>query len=179
MELRPPTESIRDPFFAAVRRRHPDVDVVLLPPADPPGTVAVEVPDDGVAAALVRVATAADRLWSTVAPGGPERAETRCGFGADPSSIRAVARVASRRDDRGEGLDRLRRELERLGWDLRHSRGSGIERLTGALGGLDLTASYAEGSGALALAVSSASLPVGAARARELTRSRGSRAGDR
>jgi len=36
MELRPPTEPIDDPFFAAVRRRHPDVDVVLLPPPDPP-----------------------------------------------------------------------------------------------------------------------------------------------
>ncbi len=32
MELRPPTEPIDDPFFAALRRRHPDVDVVLLPP---------------------------------------------------------------------------------------------------------------------------------------------------
>ena len=25
-----------DPFFAALRERRPDVDIVILPPADPP-----------------------------------------------------------------------------------------------------------------------------------------------
>lgn len=176
MEIRHPAEPIPDPFFAAVRRRHPDVDVVLLPPPDPPGTVA-DVTDEAVVGALVRVATTADRLWSRLAAGGPERPETRCGFGADPSSVRAVARATARRGDGGEALDRLRRELEHLG--LRHSRVSGVERLTGAVDGLDLAATYAEGAGALALAVWSESLPVGAARASELTRARGGRGGDR
>ncbi|MDQ4054252.1 MAG: hypothetical protein M3237_16320 [Actinomycetota bacterium] len=36
MELRPPTEPTNDPFFAAVRHRHPEVDIVLLPPPEPP-----------------------------------------------------------------------------------------------------------------------------------------------
>lgn len=36
MNLRPPTATIDDPFFAAVRRRHLDVDVVLIPPAHDP-----------------------------------------------------------------------------------------------------------------------------------------------
>ena len=34
MELQPPTAPL-PPFFAAVRRRHPDVDIVLLPPEAP------------------------------------------------------------------------------------------------------------------------------------------------
>jgi hypothetical protein len=161
MELRAPTETIDDPFFAAVRRRHPDVDVVLLPPMPPPGPVTDQVADDEVAAALTLVATEADQLWSTVAPGAPERPETRCGFGDDPSSVRAVARVVARRGDGVEVLVRLRRELERRG------------------GGLDVTTSYAEGSGALLLTVSSPSMPVGVERARVLTSPRGGRGGER
>jgi len=27
---------VTDPFFAALRERRPDVDIVILPPADPP-----------------------------------------------------------------------------------------------------------------------------------------------
>ena len=34
MRLLPPETPVTDPFLAAFRRRHPDVDLVLLPPPD-------------------------------------------------------------------------------------------------------------------------------------------------
>ena len=45
MELRPPGTPIDDPFFAAVRRRHPDVDLVVLPPDAPEEEPAATVDD--------------------------------------------------------------------------------------------------------------------------------------
>ena len=45
MSLRPATGPVGDPFFARVRRRHPDLDLVLLPPEAPDaGTPAVADP---------------------------------------------------------------------------------------------------------------------------------------
>ena len=35
MSLRPASGPVDDPFFARVRRRHPDLDLVLLPPETP------------------------------------------------------------------------------------------------------------------------------------------------
>lgn len=35
MSLRPASGPVGDPFFARVRRRHPDLDLVLLPPESP------------------------------------------------------------------------------------------------------------------------------------------------
>lgn len=35
MRILPPNTRIADPFFDVVRRRHPEADIVLLPPADP------------------------------------------------------------------------------------------------------------------------------------------------
>ena len=37
MSLRPASGPGRDPFFGRVRRRHPDLDLILLPP-EPPGS---------------------------------------------------------------------------------------------------------------------------------------------
>jgi hypothetical protein len=169
MELRPSTTPIDDPFFATLRRRHPDVDVVLLPPTGPPGADPESAGEDDVAAALIRVATQTRQLWLAVAPGADDQPDARYGFGADPASVRAVARVVARRDDGLDVLVRLRHELGSHGWELRRPRGAGVERLTGVLDDLDLTASYAEQSGTLILAVSSESMHVGADRARELT----------
>lgn len=172
MELTTATTPIPDPFFAAVRRRHPDVDVVLLPPPAPQVDID-PVPDDEVAATLAGVATEARLLWSAVAADATEQPDARLEFGADPSSVRAVARLATRRDDGLVILDRIRDELASRGWEVRRPAGGAVDRLTGALAGLQVTASYAERSGALLLTLSSASLPVGVDRARALTRGAG------
>jgi hypothetical protein len=167
MELRTPNTPIDDPFFAAVRRRHPEVDVVLLPapgPADGDPT-----PGDEVAATLARVAIEAGGIWSAVAPDAAEQPDARLAFGVDESSVRAVARVVASRDDGFAVLLRLRHELGNHGWAVRRPPGAGVERLTGVLDESDLTASYAEASGTLLLTLASASMPVGRDRARELT----------
>ena len=167
MELRPPTDPVDDPFFAAVRRRHPDVDLVVMPP-EAADEARAQVPPEQVAAALTRVVAEAARWWSVV-EAAPEPLEARLGFGDSPSSVRAVVRASAPRSDGFDALVRLRLELERAGWDLRRRAGVGVERLTGVHDGLRVSVSYAEGSELLMLTVTTEPLEVGVARARELT----------
>lgn len=167
MEIHPGNEPIDDPLLAEVRRRHPDVDIVLLPPERAPGDAepgAAEV----AAEALIRVATQARQLWTVVAADTSERPEVRYRFGIDPASVRPVSTLTTRRDDGYEVLVRLRHELESDGWDVRRTDGT-VERLTGVLDTLDVSASYAEERGVLVFTMSGPSVSVGADRARELT----------
>ncbi len=50
--MEPLNRPIDDPFFAEVRRRRPDVDIVLLPPHEPDDDW-----DESVVDALARVVT--------------------------------------------------------------------------------------------------------------------------
>jgi hypothetical protein len=170
MELRPLSDPLGDPFFDAVRRRHPDVDIVVLPPAPPPVPPdSLElVGDDEVAATLIRVATLARQLWASAARESAEKPEARFAYGSGPSAVRAVARVATRRDDGFHVLVALRHELETDGWEVTRPPGV-VERIVAHLDDLTVSASCAEGAGALLFELSSASLPVGDTRARELT----------
>ena len=54
MSLRPASGPVGDAFFARVRRRHPDLDLVLLPPeeSDAPGTGRPAAPEPGAEEAL-------------------------------------------------------------------------------------------------------------------------------
>ncbi|MDP2774511.1 MAG: hypothetical protein Q8O61_13240, partial [Nocardioides sp.] len=157
-----------------VRRRHPDVDVVVLPPEPPP--VPPETPelttDDEVAATLIRVATLARQLWARAARESTESPEARLAYGNGPESVRATARAVTRRDDGFHVLVALRHELETNGWEVTRPPGA-VERMVGHLDDLTVSASYAEATGALLFEVSAESLPVGAPRARELTRPTG------
>lgn len=177
MEPRPLSDPLGDPFFDAVRRRHPDVDIVVLPPvppplpADPLGSVE-PVGDDEVAATLIRVATLARQLWATAARESAAEPQSRLSYGAGPGAVRATARVATRRDDGFHVLVALRHDLETNGWEVTRPPGA-VERLLAHLDDLTVSASYAEGSGALLVEVSSGSLAVGADRARALTRPAG------
>jgi hypothetical protein len=90
-------------------------------------------------------------------------------FADRETDVRAVARVVERTGDGYVVLLRLRHELERRGWIVQRPP-DGLERLVAELDGGRLTATYAEGSGALLLELSSAALPVGVERARELVR---------
>jgi hypothetical protein len=165
--MEPRNDPVDEPFFAEVRRRHPDIDIVLLPPERPPAEPLGNA-DEIAAEALVRVATQARQLWSAIAPGAADRPEPRFRFGDDPASVRPVSTLSVRRDDGYEVLVRLRHELESHGWDVRRPEGT-VERLTGVLETLDVTASYAEAAGIFVFTTSGPSVTVGPERARELT----------
>ena len=175
MALRPLSDPLADPFFDVLRRRHPDVDVVLLPPVAPPAVPPVGVPagapapDEVVAAALLRVEAVAQRLWASVAPDSVDQPRPRCTYGTGPGAVRATARLRTRREDGFHLLVALRHELEAEGWAVTRPAGP-VERLLGYLDDLTCTASYAEGPGTLLVELASGSLPVGQDRARELTR---------
>ncbi len=129
MELHPHTTPIRDPFFAALRRRRPDVDIVLLPPErltpqpDP-------VDDTQVAATLERVTDRMTHLWQIVAGADGDRPRIRLGYGPDVGTVVASARGTAGVDDGFGRLVRLRHELESGGWRVRRLAGAS-ERLAG------------------------------------------------
>jgi hypothetical protein len=170
MELRPPGSPVDDPFFAAIRRRHPDVDLVVLPAEAPAEEPSAPVDTDTVARVVELVGQAAGHLWAAVAPLTQAAPETRVRYAAREADVRAVARVVERRSDGYALLVRLRHELEQRGWVVLRppSPESGLERLDAEREGSHLVASYAEQGGAVLFELSSRPLPVGVERAREL-----------
>jgi hypothetical protein len=155
-------------LFSELHRRHPDVDLVILPPSPPPPD-APEVPDGELTATITRVADAARRLWSGIAPDSDAEPLVRWSYAADPGQVLAVGRVVDHRADGFHLLAGLRHDLESHGWQVTRPAGA-VERLTGHLDDLTLTASYAEPSGAFVLTVSSDPLVVGPDRAVALVR---------
>jgi hypothetical protein len=166
MELRPPDAPL-DAFFAPVRRRHPDVDIVVLPPQDPaPSTQPID--EEQVDATLDRVAGTAGLVWNaalrtTAAP------EAGLGFGPDEGTVVASAHASATPADGRGALVALRGLLEGAGWRVRQHAGT-VERLSGARGDVRVQASYSESTGALRLEVRSEPMYVGRDRARELAR---------
>jgi hypothetical protein len=164
MKLQPPSAPL-DAFFAPVRRRHPDADIVVLPTPDPtPPGEPLGKPE--ALAILDRVASAAKRLWDAAAGATPT---ARLGFGPDEGTVVASARSSATTSDGFGSLVALRGSLEGEGWQVRRLPGA-IERLSGVRDDLRIQASYAEGTGTLLLEVSSEPMYVGRARARELVR---------
>lgn len=159
MELQPPTAPL-PPFWAAVRRRHPDADIVLVPEQAPP-TPGDEVTDEMVVAAVDRVNASVDAL------GADPPAAATIGFGPEPGTVVPRVRLASHREDGLETLTRLRDQLEELGWTVSRPEG-GMPRLLARRDDLQARASYAEQTGAFLLEVAADPLPVGTVRAREL-----------
>lgn len=112
-----------DPFFRVLRERHPDVDVVLLPPvdptpaADPPATV-------GQALAVQRHAAAVlDALWGRIGRTDESRAQLWWAQ-ADPRLHRFVVKAAVGGLREGEGrpvTGDIARALLDLGWQPRPS----------------------------------------------------------
>ena len=155
------------PFFAAVRRRHPDVDIVLLPDETPPeapllGPVSGRV----LADSLDLVTGIATRAWAA-AVGDGQVPESRFVFGPDPTSVVARARAST-----GLGtspLEPLAAALSVGGWALGHESGA-VSLVLARRGTNQVVASYAEETGTFVLTVTSDPLPVGAERARELAR---------
>lgn len=166
MELRPPDAPL-DAFFAPVRRRHPDVDLVVLPPPErAPSTERID--ETQVDATLDRVTGAAGWVCEAAlrSMGTPS---TGWGFGPDEGTVVARARAGATTGDGFGALVALRGALEEEGWQVRRLAGE-VERVSGTRGDLRVHASYAESTGALLLEVRSQPIHVGRARARELVR---------
>ncbi|MEJ7795521.1 MAG: hypothetical protein WKF50_08210 [Nocardioides sp.] len=167
---------IGDPFFDVVRRRHPDVDIVLLPPeqpASPADPVDESVAGAAVADAVARVALVAEQLWAAVAPESDEVPAPRLGYADRLGEVRATARVLSRLTDGYQVLVTLRHELEQGGWAVSRPPGA-VERLVGRLDDVRVQASYADEAGTFLLDVSTDPMTVGPDRSRALVqRSKG------
>jgi hypothetical protein len=80
---------IDDPFFAELRRRRPDIDIVLLPP-EPPPAEAEEDAERAAADALHWVGARARQLWGAMP-------EVRYRFGSNEASVRPVATLPNQR----------------------------------------------------------------------------------
>jgi len=164
MQLRPPDAPL-DAFFAPVRRRHPDVDIVVLPPEQPPSAEPVDPAQ--VDATLDRVRDTAARVCETALRGTVPPARWR--FGPDDGTVVASVRVVSTTPDGFGALVALRGDLESGGWRVRRQPGE-VERLSGVMDDVRVQGSYAASTGTLLLDVRSEPLYVGRAAARDLVR---------
>ncbi len=162
-----------DPFFTTLQRRHPDVDLVLLPPEPPMDPdVAITAPEARLlaGAAVATIAGVVAELW----PGPPSEAApvTRMRYGVSESEVRAAARVVLRPANPVDGVDALEQLVERLlvgGWQPRLVTGE-VARLTARRDGVDLRATVAPATGVLVATVGSDPVVVGVGQARELVR---------
>lgn len=154
MNLRRSSGSVDDPFFAALRARRPDVDLVVLPP-EPPLPRGERLDLAGLRTRRDADCGFADELWwrATQEP-VPLRHTTVPG----PDTVRWESRGELR------GVPDGRQVLERLaeglpGWSLRRA-GREVLLLGGrAPDGRTLTATYAEDTDALVFHLRSADLP--------------------
>jgi hypothetical protein len=152
-------------LFAAVRRRHPDVDIVLLPPPDDPAE-ADPASDADLAAALDLTTRIAAPTWA-LAGGLTELPDPRFAFGSEPGCVLVRVRASAHLDD--SPLDRIGALLAGDGWTVGHLPGT-VDRIVARHPDGEVVASYAAETGTFVLTVASAPMTVGADRARGLVR---------
>lgn len=165
MELLPPGAPLRDPMLDAVRRRHPDVDLVVRPPEPTPVSTAV-VDDDQFASTTDLVRRLATGLWSRVVS-TPDEPPVDPGFGPVPGTVVVRSRHCAIVPDRPHVLTELRDDLQGEGWHFRRPWGA-VERLVGERDGVELRGCYAPVTGTLLVTLTSAALFVGTDQARRL-----------
>lgn len=154
-------------FFEPVRRRHPDVDLVVLAdePERPP---AAPVDDQHVAEVRDLVAQSATRWWSGAAgeKAGPDVVRIRFG------TVDGTVVVASRQSSGRAGPDSLKVLASLVrddGGTVQRSPGGDHQHWAGSLGDLRIRAFHTAARGCV-LEVESQPLYVGNQRARELVR---------
>lgn len=156
---------MRDPMLDAVRRRHPDVDLVVLPPEPAPVSTAV-AEDDQFASTIDLVRGLATALWSRLVT-TPDEPPVDPGFGPVPGTVVVRSRHCAIVPDRPHLLTELRDDLQGEGWHFRRPWGA-VERLVGERDGVELRGCYAPITGTLLLTLTSAALFVGPDQARRL-----------
>jgi hypothetical protein len=153
---------IGDPFLDEVHRRHPDIDVVVLPEEAGARTGPAAVIDDAGARELVeRTGAEAARLWALMRGDRSADADdpwtrlTRRGSGVRVATAQAVARGA---EDGAAMLARLQEALP--GWSVRRVPGP-VDRLLAERAGATVTASHAPATRVVVLEVASPPVLVG------------------
>jgi hypothetical protein len=120
MSLRPVSGPVTDPFFARVRRRHPDHDLVLLPP-EAPDAARSATAEPGAEEALAHDRAEVEKAAQELGIDEP----SALARGTRPGTVRARVRVV--RDEPVDGS----RVLELHGPD----RAVGAARVRQLLGG--------------------------------------------
>lgn len=162
-----------DPFWSVVRRRHPDLDVVILPPEPAP------VADSGLpvraAEPFAELETAeAEGWWAQLVGHGTPMSVRRWIPGPTGDSVRHTVTLTLDSVSGAAALEHLREArplLEADGWHV-FTPPTGMPRVMadrpGELDAESLLFGYAPDTGRLFLRLTSTGLPVGAARVREL-----------
>lgn len=162
-----------DPFWSVVRRRHPDLDIVVLPQTAPSPAESGRQARESAPFAEDQAALA-DDLWTRlVGDGRPNRAS---GWIPGPThdSVRHRVTLTLQEVNADAGIAHLRTAaalLAAAGWKV-FTPPTGMPRLSaeraGELGSENLLFGYAQDTGRLFLRLTSTGLPVGARRARTL-----------
>lgn len=108
-----------DPFWSVVRRRHPDLDIVLLPPEVDPPPPPPEAPLVDADDEAARADVLADQWWRAVVDDEPTEATSRwIGGGAGGTRRREVTRRLEGADlaSTPEALRRAGEQLAESGW---------------------------------------------------------------
>lgn len=151
-----------DPFWSVVRRRHPDVDVVLLPP-DRAEELGQQAPLELVRASADAVVEAWRMLRPLVLAAG-ETGLPSVRWGSGGAGHALIIETAVRGIGQDDGTDLLRAAaltLGRAGWRLRPTTRDDLPALDATDGRTDLRA--VAGPGATVLTIAGGVLPVEAA----------------
>lgn len=168
MHLTRVTGPIPDPFFEVLRRRHPDVDIVLLPPDEPPAVpVGPHVDDAAVQQALQRATALAASLWRVVPESPDAPPEATVAAGPAQGTVQPRVRVILRDADGQAMLVRLKDELVDRGWRVDRVPGP-VERLAATGEQASVAASYAPDPGTFIFDLTTPPLLVGSERARTM-----------
>lgn len=155
MELRRTEGPVGDPFFDTVRARHPDVDVVVLPP-EPPAPPGDPLTAGEVLARREADAAFAEALWQRVveeptelrhtvsAAAGSARWQSTGSLTGTADGFRVLVRLAEELDD----------------WAVRRGDGPVTLLVARDTAGRLLTTSYAEQTGVLVFTLGSGDQPV-------------------
>jgi hypothetical protein len=162
-----------DPFWSVVRRRHPDLDIVILPPE--PATAAESGLPLRAPEPFAGLETSeADDSWARLVGHGMPVPASRWIPGPTRDSVRHTVTLTLDGVSRTAGIGHLREAGDLLtsdGWQV-FIPPTGMPRVTadrpGELGAESLLFGYAPETGRLFLRLTSTGLTVGTSRAREL-----------
>lgn len=167
---------IGDPFLDTVHRRHPDVDIVVLPdPRADAGAPVGVLPADAATARGERddAGTRLTALWRALHEdpdaADPARVSAWLAPGPAAGTVVATAQATTKVDpetpDGRRMMSRLAGALD--GWDAQRHPGP-VERLVASRDGASVRASYAEPTGLVVVVLTGPPLGVGAEAAHDL-----------
>ncbi|KRF34096.1 hypothetical protein [Nocardioides sp. Soil805] len=145
MATLPPDPALADPMLRELRERHPDVDIVMLPPVRP-----LDAPAATAAQCRSRMQHA-DRVLTTLGERLDREPTARADYwwGQDHPEVRRWVTAAAFGDLGDEGgvplLRRLANTLVHLGWEPRPAA-DGSPRVRGVAGPFELVASASDDS---------------------------------